>query len=160
MSVNPYLPHILILPEDDANRRLARAFHEKIDRTRYRQLQVLRVAGGWNEVLRRFNENQIHGMDRWPQRLMILLIDFDGEPDRLESAKAKIPGHLTERVFILGTLTEPEDLRADLGAFESIGSELANDCLNETETTWGHPLLRHNVKEIVRLRESIRPILF
>ena len=99
-------------------------------------------------------------MDKWPQRFMILLIDFDSQPNRLETAKAEIPIRLMERVFILGTLTEPEELKADLGSYNTIGSDLANDCLKETRTVWSHSLLRHNAQELDRLREYVRPILF
>lgn len=92
---------------------------------------------------------------------MVLLIDFDGRQDRLDTAKAQIPTRLTERVFILGTLTEPEGLkRAKLGSYEAIGTTLARDCREGTETTWKHHLIRHNASELDRLREHVRPILF
>lgn len=92
---------------------------------------------------------------------MVLLIDFDGRDDRLDTAKAEIPANLTERVFILGTLTEPEDLRkAKLGDYDTIGSALAKDCREDTDSTWGNPLVRHNAIELARLREHVRPILF
>ena len=91
---------------------------------------------------------------------MVLLIDFDGKEDRLEEAKAGIPGHLTDRVFVLGAWTEPEALKADLGSYETIGLALAKDCREGTDTTWGHDLLRHNATELDRLRKHVRPILF
>jgi hypothetical protein len=161
MSPNKEKPHVLVLPEDDANSRLATGFHLEVDSTRFRQMQVLPAAGGWNEVLRRFTKDEVDGMDKWRSRFMVLLIDFDGKEDRLETAKAEIPDRLTERVFILGTLTEPEDLRkANLGPYEKIGSKLAEDCREETDTIWKHNLLRHNASELDRLRKHVRPILF
>ncbi len=100
-------------------------------------------------------------MNMYPDRLMVLLIDFDGKRKRLQYVKAKIPEHLTERVFILGAWKEPEDLKqANLGSYEEIGLAMAQDCREETNKTWGHSLLRHNEKELVRLRERVRPILF
>jgi hypothetical protein len=63
-------------------------------------------------------------------------------------------------VFILGALTKPEALKADLGDYEIIGLKMARDCREETDTTWGHRLLRHNSSELDRLRASVRPILF
>jgi hypothetical protein len=93
-------------------------------------------------------------------RSIVLLIDLDGDTNRLEAAKARIPAHLAERVYILGALIEPEDLNPDLGSYESIGSALARDCRQETDTTWNHPLLRHNAGELERLRAHVRPILF
>ena len=92
---------------------------------------------------------------------MVLLFDFDGRIDRLDQAKAEIPGHLVERVFILGALSEPEALRqASLGSYETIGLAMARDCREETNTIWAHDLLQHNDSELGRLREHVRPILF
>ena len=67
---------------------------------------------------------------------------------------------LSDRVFILGTLTEPEALKGALGSYEKIGRDLATDCREETDKTWGHKLLRHNTGELDRLRPHARLILF
>ncbi len=151
---------MLVLPEDDANRQLANGFYLEIEWDRQRQMQVLRVAGGWREVLDLFMEVHVVEMDRWPRQRMVLLIDFDNVEDRLQDAKARIPERLTDRVFILGVLSKPEDLKGYLGPYEKIGLAMAKDCREETNTTWGHDLLRHNASELGRLREHVRPILF
>jgi hypothetical protein len=92
---------------------------------------------------------------------MILLIDFDGDVGRLEKAKASIPAELTDRVFVLGVLSEPEVLKADYRcSLEAIGTAIARDCRQGTCTTWGHALLRHNTGEIERLHGRVRPALF
>jgi len=160
VSVNRELPHVLVLPEDDANLRLANEFHINVYWNRQRQLQVLPVAGGWIEVLDQFESVHIAEMYRCPHRFMVLLIDFDGRKDRLKDAHTRIPARLTQRVFVLGALNDPEDLRTALGSYESIGSNLALDCRDGTDTTWGHELLRHNASELGRLNDRIRPILF
>jgi hypothetical protein len=159
MSVNRYQPHVLVLPEDDANRQLANGFLLDQDLSTW-GIQVLVEAGGWSDVLEHFLLDHVVEMDRYPDRFMILLIDFDGREERLPYAKSRIPERLTDRVFILGAFTEPEALKADLGSYEAIGLELARDCREETNKTWGHPLLRHNTSELDRLRASVRPILF
>ncbi len=160
MSVNKFKPHILVLPEDDANRQLANGF--LLDPYLLnRNIQVLQEAGGWTQVLERLNSDHVVGMDRYPGRLMVLLIDFDGDEARLTRAKAGIPGHLAERVFILGALTKPEALRqASLGSYEEIGLGLAKDCREGTDKFWGDTLLRHNTTELERLLQHVRPILF
>jgi hypothetical protein len=162
MSVNRYRPiHVLVLPEDDANRQLANGFLLNLDAAVLTRIQVLEEVGGWREVLDHFESDHRAEMARYSNRSMVLLIDFDGREDRLQDAKTGIPIHLAERVFILGALSEPEDLkRAGLGMYEDIGSAMARDCRDETETTWGHDLLRHNADELARLREQVRPILF
>jgi hypothetical protein len=161
MSVNKNRPHIFVLPKDDANRQLANGFF--LDHSlwnRRSRFQVLAEAGGWGRVSECFQSDHIQDMERFPHRFMVLLIDFDGREDRLDDAKAAIPDHLTDRVFILGALTEPEALRQSLGSYETIGLAMAKDCREETDTTWGHDLLRHNASELERLRTQVRPILF
>ena len=123
-------------------------------------MQVLKPAGGWAELLKSFESDHVVEMQRWPTRFMVLLIDLDGKLARLEKAKADIPKDIAERVFILGVLTEPEDLKAQLGTYETIGRSMADDCLNETNVTWDHELLKHNAAELDRLRRHIRPLLF
>jgi hypothetical protein len=160
VSPNSYRPHILVLPEDDANRQMANGFHLQVGASRQRQMQVLPVAGGWNEVLKRFKSEHVMDMDRYPNRFMVLLIDFDGRDDRLEIANAAIPEHLADRVFVLGAWSNPEALNAALGTYEKIGSLMANDCREQTDTTWAHDLLRHNASELERLRQHVCTILF
>jgi hypothetical protein len=159
MSVNKYQPHVFVLPEDDANRQLANGF--LLDQSLLtRRIQVLEEAGGWTRVLDRFKSDHVIEMDRYQDRYMVLLIDFDGKEDRLDDAKAAIPNGLSERVFVLGALSKPEVLRKALGDYETIGLALAKDCREETDMTWGHVLLRHNASELDRLRKHVRPILF
>lgn len=158
--VNRNLRHVLVLPEDEADSRLANAFHLEVDLNRQRQMQVLLHAGGWRSVLERFKSYHVPRIRRFPNRFMVLLIDFDNKEDRLAIAKAAIPEDLAERVFVLGALGTPEELRNALGPYETIGSKLAVECHEETDTTWNHPLLEHNASELDRLREHVRPILF
>ena len=100
-------------------------------------------------------------MRMYSERFMVLLIDFDNDLQRIGYAKGKIPDDLENRVFVLGSLIEPKDLkRAGLGTLEQIGSSLAKDCREDTNEVWGHDLLRHNSAELDRLRAHVRPILF
>ncbi len=162
MSVNKYLPHILIIPEDDANRQLANGFALDIST---RQVQILPVAGGWLHVCDIFVSNHAPLMDKYEKRFIVLLIDFDGNLNRLREVQQlieqRIPAPLTGRVFVLGARTEPEELkRCGLGSYEAIGRTMADDCRNGTQTIWAHELLRHNEGELNRLREAVCSILF
>jgi hypothetical protein len=160
MSVNKYQPHVFVLPEDDANRQLVNGFLQDQYLLNWK-IKVLEEAGGWTKVLERFNSDQVVGMNRFSERFMVLLIDFDDHLERLSQAKAEIPDHLAERVFILGTSTEAEALkRAGLGTPEEIGLAMAKDCREGTDTIWSHDLLRHNAAELERLLPRVRPILF
>jgi hypothetical protein len=159
MGVNRELLHLFVLPEDDDDRQLAVEFQAQLDIDRQGQMRVLGEASGWIKVLDLFESVHVAEMDRWPKRYMVLLFDFDGE-DRLNAAKERVPDRLADRVFILGSWTDPENLKAALGSSSKIGSLLATDCREGTDNTWGHELLRHNAGEIDRLRERVRPILF
>lgn len=159
MSVNKHLPHVLVLPEDHANRQLANGFilDPCLDT---RRMLIVEEAGGWLEVLNRFKSDHVPEMARNANRHVVLLIDFDKKEERLEKVKAEIPEDFQERVFILGAWSNPEELRQNLGSYETIGRALAADCRNNTEETWAHRLLRHNAGELERLRKHVGPILF
>jgi hypothetical protein len=160
MSPNRFLPHVLVLPEDDANRELVVGF--LLDSTLSRQaIDFLEIAHGWLKVLEKFESYEIAEMRKFQKRYMVLLFDFDNDPSRLAYAKSKIPSDLVDRVFILGSLSDPESLkRAGLGKLEEIGLALAKDCREGTNIVWSHDLLRHNAAELTRLRTFVRPILF
>jgi hypothetical protein len=158
MSVNRNKPHVLVLPEDDANSDVANGFHLEIHQVR--QMQVLPVGGGWTKVLNCFETDHICKMEANPNRFMILLIDFDGHEDRLDQAMAVIPTRLSDRVFVLGAWTKPEKLKgAGLGSYEAIGRAMAKDCREGTRTIWEHDLLRHNASEFDRLHNRVWPFL-
>jgi len=152
MAVNKYNEHVLILPEDDANRQLANGFMLEFDT---RQVQVLPVAGGWRVVCSDFKKNHVSDMRKYPERYLVLLIDFDDDLERLNLVKQDIPEDLSDRVFVLGSLGEPEDLRKQLGSFEKIGKKMADDCRNGTRDVWEHPLLKHNERELARLSKTL-----
>jgi hypothetical protein len=160
MSVNKYSPHVLVLPEDDANRQIARGFALYLSTTA-QHIKVLNPAGGWLNVLEQFKAEYSHYLRRFPNGFIVLLIDFDEDPERLDRVKQNLPIDLQNRVFILGTFSEPEALRqANLGSFEAIGLAIAKDCHDETDLIWGHSLLQHNASELDRLRQHVRPVLF
>ena len=161
MSVNRNQPHVYVLPEDDANRQIANGFILEVTHN-VRQIQALPEAGGWLKALGCFDEghSQLSSMRRYPLRFLVILIDGDGREERFVTAKKRVPTDLADRVFILGSLDEPEDLKQALGQYEEIGQALARDCREGTANAWEHPLLRHNVAEVQRLRNCVRQIFF
>jgi hypothetical protein len=158
---NKFQPHVMVLPEDDANRQLANGF--LLDpglALRGRVIQVLEEAGGWGHVIEQFLSDHVPAMRRYTERRMVLLIDFDRQGDRFERFMERIPDDLKDRVFVIGPWIEPEALKPSLGSYEEIGRALAKDCREETEETWGHEHLTHNSGELERLRTHVRPFLF
>ncbi|MBD2086604.1 hypothetical protein [Coleofasciculus sp. FACHB-542] len=160
MSVNKYQPHLLVLPEDDANRQIANGFllYSKLNS---RAIQVLPEASGWKDVVEKFTNDYASTMRQYPHRIIVLLIDFDQDKDRLDYVKQNIPIDLEDRVFVLGVLSEPEKLRSDIKKnFEEIGETLANDCPDDTNELWEHELLKHNKTELARMVPSVKSFLF
>ena len=151
----------MVLPEDGANRQIANGFVLEVNPDSMRRMQVLPEAGGWKEVLDKFEGEHVAEMGRFRERLMVLVLDLDGQMGRLATARNRIPADLRDRVFIIGTLTDPEQLRQLLGrSFEAIGAALASDCRDDQSNTWGHDLLVHNADEVQRLSEAVRALLF
>ena len=157
--MNRHRPHVLIIPEDDANSRIARGFDLGLDH-RHR-IQILRPVGGWTNVLDNFNSYHASKMRSFPHRYCVLLIDFDRDAGRFREVAKNIPVDIAERVFVVGALSEPEDLRRELAkSFEKIGMALADECRNDVYSTWQMDLLKHNETELRRLRTVVRLILF
>lgn len=153
MSVNKHKPHWLILPEDDANRQLATGFELSFPN---KNIQVLPPARGWGHARDSFEREHNREMQRYPERLMVLLVDFDNQADRRAEVTSAVLDSLRDRVFVLGSYVHPEELKRALGmSYEKIGKALARECVEEKGETWGHPLLRHNVRDLVRIRKRV-----
>jgi hypothetical protein len=161
MSVNAYKPHLLVLPEDRADSDIANGFINNID-VLIHAIQVLPYAGGWGKVLASFKGHYLQTMQEFPERRIVLLMDFDKKPeDRLDHIEKEIPEELKKRVFVLGVRSEPEKLRSATNMkYEAIGAKLAEDCAEKKKDFWMHELLRHNEPELNRLFEDVRPFLF
>lgn len=162
MSANKYNPHLLVLPEDDANRQIANGFIINLN-INSQAIQILPIANGWRKVVEKFTSDYAGRMRQFPKRKMVLLIDFDEREDRLRDVKTEIPDDLKERVFILGVQSEPEQLKKALKntlTLEGIGRALAKDCSDNTNEYWGHDLLKDNQPELNRLIEDVKPFLF
>ncbi|NER36573.1 MAG: hypothetical protein F6J93_21745 [Oscillatoria sp. SIO1A7] len=160
MRLNKYRPHLLVLPEDDANRQIANGFilHPNVNA---RSIQVLPPSGGWRKVLEDFRNVHAPEMQSLSNRMILLVIDFDRDEDRLTYIERQIPEGIRNRVFVLGVISEPESLRSDIQkSWEGIGEALAKDCADRTNELWGHDLLKHNQTELERMTSLVKPYLF
>lgn len=118
---NKYKQHILVLAEDDANRQIVNGFLLEPNLNN-RAVKVLPIRGGWGKNLEELNKNYASEMRELPERMMVLLIDFDDNESRLSYVESHIPDDLKSRVFVLGVLSEPENLKRDIKkTFEEIG---------------------------------------
>jgi hypothetical protein len=160
MSVNSERPHVLVLPEDQANTEIANGFklHPSVDP---RRIQVMKNLGGWTRVLDEFERVYVSKLNQNPNCHIVMLIDFDGKSDRRTHVDGHIPDGLRDRVFVVGVLSQPEKLKEDKNlGFEKIGWELAEDCPSQPDGTWNHDLLKHNAVELGRMWKTLGAIIF
>jgi hypothetical protein len=161
MSVNKYLPHVLIIPEDHADEQIANGF-TKHDQVSLKQVQVMPCADGWPGVLSKFETQYIHYLRNNHKGYVILLIDFDNkytsQRDRFGRAT---PDDLKDRVFVVGVRETPEALRQAVGkGLEAIGWELADNCYQGVEGLWADDHLKHNDPDRIKLVDAVKSILF
>lgn len=161
MSSNKYKPHLLVLPEDDPNRQITNGFILN-PALNERAIQVLPSGGGWTRVVEEFKNVHVHEMQKYSERRVLLIIDFDDQVEsRLHYIQSGIPPELVDRVFILGVLSEPEELRTNLQmSFEDIGKSLSQDCADNNPGIWEHDLLKQNKTELDRMVSLVKPFLF
>jgi hypothetical protein len=166
MSANNYLPHLLVLPEDDANRQILVGFrnHHAVN---FRKMDVQNIAGGWLVAVDSVVDEHVRHMRKYPGRHVLLVVDFDGHPDRREQITSRVPADLHDRFYILGCSDEPERLLASMGIraeerskLETLGRLLASDCDHNTNETWEHEMLAHNAVELERLKSNVKGFLF
>jgi hypothetical protein len=161
VSVNVYKPHVNVLPEDDANRQIANGF--LLDPSiKLRNIRILDPAGGWLKVLDSFLNDHIAYLQKWPECHLVLLIDYDNDVEsRTKQFVSQFPEDIRDRVFLLGTQSEPEPLRKEYGdSLENIGKALAAECYRDETNLWNHALLAHNAAERARLNANVKGILF
>lgn len=161
MSANKYLPHLLVIPEDDANRDIVTGFrnHSSVN---FRQIQIENVAGGWKKAAETFVEEFSKSMinDKSGNRHVLIMIDFDDQENRFEYVRNMIPEDLRNRVYIMGCQDEPERVRTATGLTkEKLGEALAEACSNGTDGMWENEILMHNLPELQRMRATICPHL-
>lgn len=161
MKVNKEREHLLVLPEDEATRSLAVGFSDRAFLAG-RRMQILNPAGGWGYVRQQFVEQYIPYLRRYPLAHMVLLIDFDDDPNRLcNDFQPSIPMDIADRVYVLGAYTEAETLRRQLGQkLGQIGQGAARECESGLSNMWACSQLQHNQPELQRLHQSVRPFLF
>jgi hypothetical protein len=157
--VNNYRDHLLVVPEDDANKDLAVGFQKTVPRGP-NAMYVERPAGGWPSTRDRLR-GLFGTMRKFPARRVLVLVDFDDTETRRADVLREVPNDLRDRIYLLGVWSEPESLQKVLNHLsrETIGETLAQECLNDQEILWTHALLAHNAPELARLRREVLPFL-
>jgi hypothetical protein len=157
MSVNRYRTHVIVIPEDDADRQLAVGFlqHATIDA---RAIQVMPLANGWARLLDKLRDRHIDDLRRFPNAHVVLLMDFDDHISERRQALENVladfddRGQWESRVYLLGSATDPEQLARQFRLTKAkIGEQLAEECDREEFILWENELLAHNRETRERL---------
>lgn len=159
--MNKFLEHIFVIPEDEADEEIANGFalHDRVDA---RRIQVMPVAGGWKHVLATFQAEYVPRLRKYPLGHVVMLIDFDGYTEsRMKYFRERIPDDLRQRVFVVGSSTNPEAIEKAVNLpREQIGRSLAEACVSNVDDLWDHELLQHNAEERARLADAVSRFLF
>jgi hypothetical protein len=127
-----------------------------------RQFYVYDLARGWErgkETLLKLSKGY---MREYPSSYALLIVDFDRNAHRGSEIKNQIPEEVRDRVFVVGVLNEPENLKNSTGMkFEQLGLQIAEGCKDSNIDFWERQeLLAHNVDEIRRLSKAVRNLFF
>lgn len=99
-----------IIPEDDRYRQIANGFIRSLPDEYRKYFEIAPIAGGWKKALDAVEDQQ---MDRYVNRHLLVLIDFDGEGDVRQRAVDKALNG-KKRTFCLGPKDEAENLERSL----------------------------------------------
>lgn len=160
MSTNVYKPHLLVIPEDKANQDIVNGFLLRLE-VNERQLQVLDLANGWSRGKEKLLELSNGHLVRYNNAHALLVVDHDGNRNRGCEIKALISDEVKDRVFVIGVLSEPEELKSASQKYEQIGGLIAEGCKADNTDFWQQEsLLVHNLDEVRRLSKVVRDLFF
>lgn len=169
--MNSHLPHLVIIMEDKPYRGFVNGFllHSGICPD---QIFAESAGKGWKNTLEIFKRSHAAKMNKFPDRNILFLIDFDGKGEsRRTEFKSGLPDDIRDRVFLIGCADDSEALKRELGGglCEDIGLRLAENCLNGKDACrsgssaanpWLGPQLAHNAAEIERLKDRVSQFIF
>jgi hypothetical protein len=80
VSANKYKPHLIVVPEDEADRQMAFGFvfHPAVLPA---SVDVRPPAGGWAAVLDLYERQFVPHLRKFPAARVVLLLDFDDRGD-------------------------------------------------------------------------------
>ena len=160
MSVNRSKPHLIVIPEDKADQDIVNGFSNCLELNE-RQFVVKKPAGGWEKGRARLLELSDSHLREYPDSHAVLVIDFDKYNDRGSEIRKQVPEGVRDRVFVIGVLSNPEELKRSINInFERIGTQIAKGCKESNTDFWQHQLLAHNLEVIRRLSRAVRDIFF
>jgi len=159
MAVNRYDVHLTVLLEDRPYRDILNGV-KMAQHVNPGRIDVREPSGGWKTVLDEFEDTIVPLMNRFPNKYVLLLIDFDNQYPLRKNSFDKVVGQsdLADRVFLLGIdNSESEDLKRYTGHknYEQIGASLVSNCPEQSGATlWNTEHLSANLSELERMRRA------
>lgn len=155
---NKYRQHLDILCEDMINKEVVQGIIEVLDYSSQSRIQFLDIARGWSKCFSRLEHSIADELNLYEGKHLLIVMDFDndiiGRRTQLKDILDKNPT-LANRVFLIGSSSEPEMLKANLnltGHNDDVGRSLLQDC-TEGNTLWNSKDLNHNLDELIRLKQ-------
>lgn len=168
---------LIVLAEDANTSQLAEGFiqHYAVNEHRCR---IHKYAKGWKDAAG--VASALH-LDRNAEDYVVLVVDFDrddpsaeieqGVARRISMIKKLVAGNVhPDRLFILGARSETESFKVAMHkyfkngslTYEGIGEALAEECADHQKRVgaWGDDELVHNMDEIQKLEQTVKPFLF
>lgn len=161
MSVNREKPYLIVLFEDGAYKDLFMGFEFSMQK----QISPRSVCGGFDKVCLELTDEKsilLKELNKFPKAYVLALIDADLDncPDsqigKIEKLKQKIDEKYIDRVFIIGSKIEAEDIKQVIigqGKWKTVSQKLEDSCKNDNCQLWQDEMLKHNLDEISRLKQ-------
>ena len=152
---NNYKNHLRVILEDKPYREILNGVGLSLN-IKGDLLDVRNPCGGWEDVFKEL-ENELKFLDKFKNRHILMIIDFDYEfESRYDKFLKSIPSQYQNRVFILGVDNkESEALKSlfKMPNFEKIGKKLIKDCPDSDLSNWKNKHLQFNAFEIKRMKK-------
>lgn len=158
MSVNREKPYLIVLFEDNAYKDLFMGFQFSTQR----QVKQNTVYGGFKYIYLELTNNDsltLKELKKYSNAYVLAMIDADLDSQsesNIEKLKSSICTEYKERVFVVGSQYEAEDIKKTVieqGKWKSVSKKLENSCINEDCGLWQDEMLEHNSAEIARLKK-------
>lgn len=147
--------------EDNAYKDLFISF----DFSMQKQISLKPVCGGFKAVHLQLTSEQSIVLkelsSNFENAYVLALIDGDLDSQsesKIEQLKQDIPIKYKERIFVVGSKCEAEDIKQAIigqGKWKTVSQKLENSCKNENCELWQDEMLKHNLDEIARLKKLL-----
>ena len=147
MSCNNDKPHLHIYSEDAATHDVADGFIHLFPGRKQRQIQVF-TCSGYPNVKQKVEADA--KLMLYPERMILCVIDFDGNLGRIDELKNLVASNIQNRVYVIGCVDEVETAKQTLG-FQGHNDDFGKRLAGQNDWDWNNPCLLSSKQELKRL---------